>query len=188
MDDVVSWDVHLQKFDQGAEANFDLAAAKRVLRGTGGFREAEQGVGELVGGGFAEIHHGAEPSSDVMVSVRAASPAVSRLIYDLAAELRMVVFFPTERGWGVAVVDESQAGDLPGRPGMAGTTSATASRLRRRLSAVTPASWPRCWLPLTTAGRHGPMEASSRSCGRAGASPYPLKSSTGRGSRTRRLR
>jgi hypothetical protein len=119
MDDVVSWDVHLQKFQQGAEVNFDLDAAERVLRRTRGFCALEPGVGELVEGGYAEIHYGADPSSDVMVSVRAASPLALQLIYDLAVELRMVVFFPTDAGWGAAVVEQSQADDLPG-PAWAG--------------------------------------------------------------------
>jgi hypothetical protein len=109
----MSWDVHLQKFDQGAVVNFDLDAAKRVLRLTSGFREAEPGVGEIVEGGSADIYYGPEPSSDVLVSVRAASAAVLQLIYELAVELRMVVFFPTETGWGAAVVEQSQADDLP---------------------------------------------------------------------------
>jgi hypothetical protein len=96
------------------EANFDLDAARGILRRTSGFREAEPGVGELVDGGYAEIYYGAEPSSDVMVSVRVASRAVLQLIYDLAAELRMVVFFPTDESWGVATVERSRVGDLPG--------------------------------------------------------------------------
>jgi hypothetical protein len=57
MDDVMSWDVHLQKFDQGAAVNFDLEAAERVLRRSSGFRVAEPGVGELVEGGSAEIYY-----------------------------------------------------------------------------------------------------------------------------------
>jgi hypothetical protein len=113
MDDAVSWDVHLLKFDQGVVANFDLETAGRALRQTSGFRETEPGIGELVEGGFAEIFYGPEPSSDVMVSVRAASPAIWQVIYDLAAELRMVLFFPTEESWGAAVVEQSQARDLP---------------------------------------------------------------------------
>jgi hypothetical protein len=64
-------------------------------------------------GGYAAIYYGLEPSSDVMVSVGAASPRVLQLIYDLAVELRMVVFFPTAESWGAAVVEQSQAGDLP---------------------------------------------------------------------------
>jgi hypothetical protein len=113
MDEHVSWDVHLQKFQQGVEMNFDRDAAAGVLRRTTGFREAEPGVGELVECGSAEIFYGLEPSSDVMVSVRAASPTVLQLIYDLAVELRMVIFFPTAESWGVVVVEQSQAGDLP---------------------------------------------------------------------------
>jgi hypothetical protein len=113
MDDGVSWDVHLQKFHQGAELNFDRDAAVKVLRRTTGFREAEPGVGEVVEGGYAAIYYGLEPSSDVMVSVRAASPTVFQLIYDLAVELRMVVFFPTAESWGAAVVEQPQDGDLP---------------------------------------------------------------------------
>jgi hypothetical protein len=109
----VSWDVHLQKFDQGGEVNFDLEAAQKILRSTRGFRQAEPGVGELVEGGYAEIYYGFEPSSDVMVSIRAASSTAFQLIYDLAAELRMVVFFPTEESWGAAVVEPSQSRDLP---------------------------------------------------------------------------
>jgi hypothetical protein len=106
----VSWDVHLLKFQGGAEANFDLGAAEAVLRGASGFLGAEPGVGEL---GSSDIYYGPEPSSDVMVAVRAASPAVFQLIYDLAVELRMVVFFPTEASWGVAVVERSQVDDFP---------------------------------------------------------------------------
>jgi hypothetical protein len=113
MDGRVSWDVHLQKFDQGREVNFDLEVAQTILRRTRGFRAAEPGVGELVEGGSAEIYYGAEPSSDVMVSIRAASSTVFQLIYDLAAELRIVVFFPTEESWGAAVVEPSQSHDLP---------------------------------------------------------------------------
>jgi hypothetical protein len=109
----VSWDVHIQKFDQGGEVNFDLEAAQRILRRRGGFRAAEPGVGELVEDGHAEIYYGAEPSSNVMVSIRAASSTVFQLIYDLASELRMVVFFPTEESWGAAVVQPSQSHDLP---------------------------------------------------------------------------
>jgi hypothetical protein len=114
MDDAVSWDVHLQKFDGGAEVNFDLEAAQRILRQTRGFIAAEPGVGELVEGGYAEIYYGSEPSSTVMVSVRGASTAAVQVIYELAAELRMVVFFPTDESWGAAVVEPSQSHDLPG--------------------------------------------------------------------------
>jgi len=111
----VSWDVHLQKFDRGAEVNFDREAAQRILRRTAGFHAAEPGVGELVEGGYAEIYYGAEASSTVMVSMRAASSSIAfQLIYDLASELRMVVFFPTEESWGLAVVEPSQSDDLPG--------------------------------------------------------------------------
>jgi hypothetical protein len=35
------------------------------------------------------------------------------LIYNLAAELRMVIFFPAEQSLGVAVVDRSHPRDLP---------------------------------------------------------------------------
>ena len=104
---------HLQKFDQGAVVNFDLELAERVLRRTRGFCEAEPGVGEIVERGFAEIYYGSKPSSDVMVSIRASSATVLQLIYDLAAELQMVVFFPTEESWGAIVVEQSQARDLP---------------------------------------------------------------------------
>ncbi|HEX3679481.1 MAG TPA: hypothetical protein VHU90_07155 [Galbitalea sp.] len=111
----MSWDVHLQKFDQGREVQFDLQAAQKTLQRTRGFREAEPGIGELVEGGYAEIYYGSEPSCDMMVSVRAASSTVFQLIYDLAAELRMVVFFPTEKSWSAAVVEPSQSDDLPDR-------------------------------------------------------------------------
>ena len=109
----MSWDVHLQKFDQGREVNFDLEAAQRILRRTPGFRAAEPGVGELVEGGYAEIYYGSEPSSNVMISIRTASSAVFQLMYELAAELRMVIFFPAEDSWGAAVVEPSQSHDLP---------------------------------------------------------------------------
>jgi hypothetical protein len=90
----VSWDVHLQKFDQGREVNFDLEVAQRILRRAPGFRTAEPGVGELVEGGYAEIYYGSEPSSNVMISIRTASSAVFQLMYELAAELRMVIILP----------------------------------------------------------------------------------------------
>jgi hypothetical protein len=109
----VSWDVLLQKFDRGSEATFDLDRARELLRQTSGFCEIEPGVGEIDGDEYAEIFYGVEPSSDVMISVRAASPVVYELIWELAAHLRMAVFFPTEDDWRVAVLDRSQADDLP---------------------------------------------------------------------------
>lgn len=110
----MSWDVYLEKFDRGAEATFDLGAARRVLGRTTGFREVEPGVGEVEDDGYAEVYYGVEPSSDVMVAARGRlSPGVIRLICELAAELRLAVFFPTETDWGVAVLDVSQVDDLP---------------------------------------------------------------------------
>jgi hypothetical protein len=84
--------VHLQKFDRGAEATFDLGAARGLLGRTSGFREMEPGVGEVEGDGYAEAYYGIEPSSDVMVASRAGSP---------------------ETGWGVAVLGRSHVDDLP---------------------------------------------------------------------------
>jgi hypothetical protein len=112
----LSWDVHLLKFDREAEATFDLGAARRLLERTSGFREVEPGVGEVEGDGYAEIYYGVEASSDLMVAARGSSPSgVIQLICELAAELRMAVFFPTEPDWGVAVLGVAQAGDLPDR-------------------------------------------------------------------------
>ncbi|MFL5926204.1 MAG: hypothetical protein ACJ77E_04650 [Gaiellaceae bacterium] len=109
----MSWDVLLQKFERGAEATFDHGAARALLGRTSGFRQLEPGVGELEGDGYAEVYYGAEPSSDVMVAVRVGAPGVIDLVYRLAAELRMAVFFPTETDWGVAVLDQAQVDDLP---------------------------------------------------------------------------
>jgi hypothetical protein len=111
----LSWDVHLQKFDRQAEATFDLGVARRVLGRTSGFREVEPGVGEVEDDGYAEVYYGVEPSSDMMVAARSSSSGVIRLICELAAELRMAVFFPTETDWGVAVLGVSQVDDLPDR-------------------------------------------------------------------------
>jgi hypothetical protein len=111
----LSWDVVLQKFERGAEATFDLDAAKVLLRQTSGFRDIEPGICEVVGDGYAEIYYGAGPSSDIMVAVRAGSPALIELICKLAAALQMTVFFPTDSGWELAVLSASQAEDLPGR-------------------------------------------------------------------------
>jgi hypothetical protein len=111
----LSWDVHLQKFDRQAEATFDLGAARRLLGRTSGFCEVEPGVGEVEDDGYAEVYYGVEPSSDVMVAARGSSSGVIRLICELAAELRMAVFFPTETDWGVAVLGVSQVDDLPDR-------------------------------------------------------------------------
>jgi hypothetical protein len=112
---LLSWDVHLQKFERGAEAIFDLGAARAVLERTTGFRDIEPGIGEVVGDGYAEVYYGPEPSSDVMVAVRAGSPTVLDLIGRLTSELRMTVFFPNESGFGLAVLGSSQAEDLPDR-------------------------------------------------------------------------
>ena len=49
------------------------------------------------------------------MSVRASSSAVTGLIYELARELHMVVFFPTRVGWGAAVVAETAGQELPDR-------------------------------------------------------------------------
>jgi hypothetical protein len=110
----LSWDVLLQKFDHRTPATFDLDAARNILRRTNGFSEIEPGVGEVEGDGYAEIYYGTEPSTDVMIAVRVASPAVFRRGCELGVVLRMVLFFPTEPSWGIAVLDASQADDLPG--------------------------------------------------------------------------
>jgi len=86
-----------------------------LLGQTTGFRDIDPGVGEVVGNGYAEVYYGAEPSSDMMVAVRAGSPAVIELICKLAADHQMTVFFPTDSGWGLAVLGSSQAEDLPDR-------------------------------------------------------------------------
>jgi hypothetical protein len=150
----LSWDVHLQKFDRQAEATFDLGVARRVLGRTSGFREVEPGVGEVEDDGYAEVYYGVEPSSDMMVAARSSSSGVIRLICELAAELRMAVFFPTETDWGVAALGVSQVDDLPDS-----SWEGWELGLRRRLSAMFALTQP--WAQrLRSAGCSGTRSSS----------------------------
>jgi hypothetical protein len=68
----------------------------------------------LQNGGIADVYFDGE-SPEILFSVHASSLAVTRLIYELARELEMFVFFPLRDGWGAAVVEETARQELPDR-------------------------------------------------------------------------
>src|SRR5207244_13456572 len=102
----VSWDVVLLRFRDRAAVPFRVDDAKRIVLSTDGVRETEPGVAEITSRGVANIYFDGD-SAEILFSVFASSPAVTGLIYDLARELEMVVFFPISDGWGAAVVGET---------------------------------------------------------------------------------
>ena len=108
----VSWDVVLLRFRDGAATAFDVEEATRIVLATDGARLTEPGIAEITGNGVADIHFG-DQSPEIMFFVYAGSLTVTQLIYQVARELQMVVFFPTTDGWGAAVADEADAEALP---------------------------------------------------------------------------
>ncbi len=111
----MSWDVVLLRFRDRAVASFDFDDAKRIVRSADGARETESGIAEITDSGVADIYFDGE-SPEILFSVYASSPAVTGLIYELARELEMVVFFPLfPDGWGAAVVNEAAGQELPDR-------------------------------------------------------------------------
>jgi hypothetical protein len=102
------------RFRDGAPSGFEVADARRIVLAAADVREVEPGVAELTTDGIADIHFG-DDSPEIMFFVFAASPTVMRLIYDLAHELQMVVFFPSSDGWRAAVAAEGAARTLPDR-------------------------------------------------------------------------
>ena len=110
----MSWDVVLLRFCRDAPAAFAIGDARRIVLAAADAREVEPGVAEITTDGIADIHFGDE-SPEIMFFVYAMSRAVMRLIYELARELQMVVFFPSSDGWRAAVVVEAAAETLPGR-------------------------------------------------------------------------
>ena len=110
----VSWDVVLLRFRNRAVVPFNVEDAERVVLSTEGARESEPGIAEITGRGVAEIYFGGN-SPEILISVFAGSRAVTGLIYELARELEMVVFFPILDGWRAAVVAETAGQELPDR-------------------------------------------------------------------------
>jgi hypothetical protein len=111
----VSWDIVLLKFRDRDLVPFDTDDARRVVHSTEGVRETEPGVAEITSAGTADIYFGPE-SPEILLAVFASSPRVTDLVYRLARELEMVVFFPTmPDGWGAAVTEETAGRELPDR-------------------------------------------------------------------------
>jgi hypothetical protein len=110
----VSWDVILLRFRDRDVVPFNVDDARRIVLSTEGAREAEPFVVEITNGGIADVYFDGE-SPEILFSVHASSLAVTRLIYELARELEMFVFFPLRDGWGAAVVEETARQELPDR-------------------------------------------------------------------------
>jgi hypothetical protein len=110
----VSWDIILLRFRDHDVVPFDADEARRIVLSTPAVREAAPYVAEIAHEGIADVYFDAK-SPEIMLSVYANSPAVSDLIYRLARELEMVVFFPRRDGWGAAVVEEIADVELPDR-------------------------------------------------------------------------
>jgi len=110
----VSWDVVLLRFRDRTVLPFDVDDARRIVLSTLGARETEPFVAEIRNGAIAEVYFDGE-SPEILFSVHASSPAVSRLIYELARELEMFVFFPLRDSWGAAVVEGTAGQELPDR-------------------------------------------------------------------------
>jgi hypothetical protein len=110
----VSWDVVLLKFRDRDVVPFNIDDARRIVLSTDGARETDPCVAELTSGGIADIYFDGE-SPEILLSVYASSPRVTGLIYNLARELEMVVFFPMRDGWGAALVEGTAGNQLPDR-------------------------------------------------------------------------
>jgi hypothetical protein len=111
----VSWDVLLLRFRDRDVIPFDSDDARRIVLSTDGARETEPYEAEITTDGIADIFFGSG-SPEILLSVFANSPRVTGLIYELARELEMVVFFPTTPGgWGAAVVEGAAGQELPDR-------------------------------------------------------------------------
>jgi hypothetical protein len=102
----VSWDVPLLRFEHGDEAPVDRLAIRRTLASFPGVRDHD-GEAQLEGDGIADVLYGSgEPDSDVLVTVNAGSPTVTRLIFELARAAGLVVFLPGDPWRPVAVLPE----------------------------------------------------------------------------------
>jgi hypothetical protein len=110
----MSWDVLLLKFRDRDVVPFNVEDARRIVLSTEGARETEPCVVEITHGGIADIYFDGE-SPEILLSVYASSRGVTGLIYRLARELEMVVFFPIRDGWGAAVVEATAGQELPDR-------------------------------------------------------------------------
>lgn len=110
----MSWDVVLLRFRNRDAVPFDVDAARRIVLSTEGVHETEPFVAEITSDGIADVYfHGRSP--EILFTVHASSPAVTRLMYELARELEMFAFFPLREGWGAAVVEEAARQELPDR-------------------------------------------------------------------------
>jgi hypothetical protein len=108
----VSWDVVLLAFRDRDLVPFDAEEARRIVLATEGARETEPYVAELVGDSVVDIYYGSE-SPEILLSIRAYSPHVTGLIFELARGLEMTVFFPARNGWGAAYVEGTTGRELP---------------------------------------------------------------------------